>query len=551
MKRLASALSFIFAIALRLSAQSPIDITWSGTNASVNIPADVEGVTATINGADVSITSTTTTTEYTYRLSGSTDDGSLVLYGDYKLTLQLDGLQLTNAHGGAAIDVECGKRTAVVLKKGTRNTIADAAKGSQKAALYFKGHPEFEGHGTLNITGRLKHAICAKEYIELKASTGIINVLGAVSDGIHCGKGKIDNEHNFFLMKGGNVNIMNVGGDGIDSDDYGNIKIEGGNISINVPDGATGLKADSLLNISGGVANIAVKGNDSEALRSRYKTFISGGRIDIIVSGNGSKGIKGKCYTEASTVLNGGSVNVSGGETTIRVIGGNFVDATGDVNKCMGMSVDADYQQSGGILSITALGPEAYTYNVKGFENRDGGTLTTISTPWTLNPTDYQYDMSAYVVVKKSGTAYTDYTDKAVGAFVGTQCVGYAVFPKNAGYGIMRIYSNSNTSNDEIKFRLSENGSEYKLTPAQTVNYSAQTAVGTPDNPLVLTSGSYQLGDVNHDKIVDYLDVECLACHIVGKKASTTYNSAQADVDGDGQVTTADIARTIKIILGK
>lgn len=547
MRKLSTA--FLLLFALGLSAQSPIDIKWNGTAATVNIPPDITGVTATIEGANVSITSTNTDTEYTYRLSGNSSDGSLTLYGDYKLTLQLAGLSLTNAHGGAAIDVECGKRIAVELVKGTRNTLADADKGSQKAALYFKGHAEFEDHGTLNVTGRLKHAICAKEYIELKASTGTINVLGAVSDGIHCGKGKVNNEHNYFLMRGGNVNILNVSGDGIDSDDYGTVSIEGGSISINTTDEATALKADSLLNISGGKVNISVTGDDSEGLRSRYRTTISGGHTDIIVTGNGSKAIKGKRYEEEATVLDGGYVDISGGEVNIHVLGGNLKDpATGDISKCMGISIDADYRQTGGTVNITVLGPETYTYNVKGNESRDGGTLNAVSTPWALNPAELQYDMSVYIVVKKSGTAYTDYTGKAVGAFIGTQCVGYAVFPEGTGYGIMRLYSDKAIGNETMSFRLNDNGAEYKLSTSQTVTFTAQAAIGTPEAPIVLNCSAYELGDVNHDKAVDNLDVECLACKLVGKTHTTTFNSAQADVDGDGIITIADLTRIVRII---
>ena len=550
MRRLISITLAWMALAVAAPAQSTIEVKWNGSNATVNIPTGITDVKATIEGANVSITSTTSTTEYTYRLSGTTTDGSLTLYGDHKLTLQLAGLSLTNAHGGAAIDVECGKRIAVVLTKDTRNTLADAAKGSQKAALYFKGHVEFEDHGVLNVTGRLKHAICAKEYMELKASTGTINVLGAASDGIHCGKGKANNEHNYFQMKGGNVNIMNVEGDGIDSDDYGTISIEGGSLSINVADGATGLKADSLLTVRGGTANIAVKGDDSEGLRSRYRTTISGGRIDIAVSGNGSKGIKGKRYTEDATVLDGGDVTISGGEVNIHVLGGNLKDPdTDDVSKCMGLSVDADYRQTGGTVNITALGPNTYTYTVKGDENRDGGTLNAVSTPWTLNPADYQYDMSAYVAVRKSGTMLTDYTGKAIGAFVGTQCVGYAVFPENADYGIMRIYSNNSIGTDAIKFRLCDNDSEYNLTPSQTVKFATQTVSGTPDSPIEMDSAPFQLGDINRDKKVDDTDYENLACKLVGKKTPDTFNTSYADIDGDGKVTIADLTRLVRIFL--
>jgi hypothetical protein len=473
---------------INANAQSDISINFSGSSATVDIPADITDVSAYVNGANVAITSTTTTTEYTYRITGSSDDGSLVINGDYKLKIELAGINLTNAHGGAAIDIECGKRIAVELAKGTTNTLKDAM-GSQKAAFYFKGHPEFEGEGTLNVTGNAKHAISSKEYMELKTSTGTINILGAVSDGLHCGRGKINNEHNYFLMKGGVVNIANVGSDGIDSDDYGCIRIEDGTLSINVGDESTALKADSIINIRGGNINIAVNGYDSEAIRSRYATHIEDGNINVLITGNGSKGIKGKCYTSGSTVLNGGNVYVSGGNTDIKVLGGDFTDPNGEIKKCMGMSIDADFTQTGGNINIYTFGEEAYTYNIKGTENITSGTITEHVIPWRINTAEYQYDMSAYVeVLDESGTEVTAYSNIAVGAFTGTECIGYAEFISE-GYGIMRIYSNSTTTESGITFKMHDRttGKEYTLTPSESVSFSPSACYGTPDTPLRLT----------------------------------------------------------------
>jgi len=540
-------LSLSLTFSLSLNAQSTIDVKWNGSNATVTIPTGITDVKATVEGANVSLTSTTTSAEYTYRLSGASSDGSFTLYGDYKLTLLFDGLQLTNSHGGAAVDIECGKRIAVELVAGTVNTLADKS-GKQKGALYFSGHPEFEGGGTLNVTGRVKHAICAKEYIALKPSTGIINILGAVSDGIHCGKGKANNENNYFLMRGGNVSIMNVEGDGIDSDDYGTINIEGGGISINVPDGATGLKADSTAIVSGGMVNIAVGGTDSEGIRSRYKTVISGGHTDIVVTGNGSKGIKSKCYTEESTVLNGGYVTVSGGQTNIQVLGGNLRDAvSGDTSKCMALSIDADYRQTGGSITITALGPETYTYSVKGTESRTGGSLDVVHTPWSLTPSEYQYDMSVCIAVRRNSMNLTDFTDIAVGAFIGSRCVGYARFPSEVNYGIMRIYGTEADIGSTIKFHLYDygNGNEYPITTV-TTTFAAQASIGTPTSPKTLACSAYQFGDVNKNNELDYQDINLIVQHIIGKGNVTT---ALADLDNDGSITVADIAKVIDRIL--
>jgi hypothetical protein len=193
----------------------------------VTIPTSFSGVTCTSgNSSHVVINSTNTSQEFPYYLEGSSSNGSLTINGEYKLSVILGGVNLTSGKG-AAIDIECGKRIDFILPEGTTNTLSDYAGGTQKAALYTKGHAEFKGAGTLNVTGNVKHAIAAKEYIELKGSLGTINVLGAKSDGIHCGKGEKGNtEDNIFRMNGGTVNISNCGSDCIDSDDYGNVKIE-------------------------------------------------------------------------------------------------------------------------------------------------------------------------------------------------------------------------------------------------------------------------------------------------------------------------------------
>ncbi len=375
--------TFLLAYAANTNAQGVVDIVFNGSKATYSIPDSVKGVTVGVNGAKVTVLSTTTTKEYTYRLSGSSDNGSFTLNGQYKLKLQLDGLTLTNAKSGAAIDIECGKRIDVVLTDGTVNTLCDSKNGDQKAAFYIKGHAEFKGGGTLNVTGNLKHAIAVKEYIEMKSTLGNINILGAVGDGINCGNGEKGDGNNYFLMRGGKVTIANVGSDGIDTDDYGVVRIENGTLDIAIGDDATGMKADSTVNISGGTININVDGQDSKAIRANLAVNIFGGKTKLVVVGDGSKGIKANKETaKGSTVANGGYVNVCGGETVIDVTGGNLVTTTAgvaDTTKCMGMSVDADFIMTNGTLSITARGDEARTYNVKGTETLMGGTLKTVN----------------------------------------------------------------------------------------------------------------------------------------------------------------------------
>ncbi|MBO4720612.1 MAG: carbohydrate-binding domain-containing protein [Prevotella sp.] len=551
MKKITSIAILLMLVMTRMPAQDVIVIEYNGSTATVTVPDNIPDVIPVVNGTNVTIISNTTQKEYTYQVKGASTDGSLIINGSYKLTLQLAGVTLTNAHGGAVIDVECGKRIAVELADGTVNTLSDAAMGSQKAAFYIDGHAEFKGGGTLNVYGKLKHAIRAKEYVELKGSTGTINVLGAVSDGIHCGKGKVNNENNYFLMKGGIVNVFNVGGDGIDSDDYGVIRIEGGTLSLNIKDG-DGLKADSTVTINGGKINISVKGEDCKGIRANYAVNIAGGKTNIIVEGDGSKGIKAKRYESGSTVLNGGELNISGGEISVQCNGKNLYTES-DITKCVAVSVDTDLKQTAGDVYIIVF-DEALAYTLggetyQGSETHTGGTFNIRQVPWQVKTKDCQYDMTAYVVVSNNDERLTNYDAVSIGAFIGDECVGYGIFDEE-DYGVIRIKGNDDALAQSVTFKLYSfsDQSEYNLTPNETVTFQENASMGEPSNPIVLNYKMKLNGDANDDGEVNAEDIVAITNYIAGKDGDVTEENA--DVNGDGVVNIADIIAVTHIILG-
>lgn len=541
---------FLSALTALSFAQGTVEVRFNGNSATVGIAPDVAGVTYSIEGANVMLVSTTTSTEYTYIVSGSTSDGSLTITGSYKLTLRLNGTDITNAHGGAAIDVECGKRIAVVLAAGTVNTLCDSPNGSQKAALYFKGHPEFEGGGTLRVRGLAKHAICAKEYMELKASTGYITVLGAVSDGIHCGKGQNSAENNYFLMNGGTVDISGVGTDGIDADDYGAIRVMGGALSVNVGSDATALKADSVVEIGRGLVNLSVRGDGSEAIRARYAVNVSGGTLGAFVVGDGSKGIRSKRYTEGSTVLNGGFVNISGGTVEIYVSGTTMTDELGETSTCAAISADADLLMTGGTVDIVAMGSQTEGCKVSGTDQRNGGVMDIVRTPWQMDIFAFENDMTVYAVVERGGERLSDLTNMAVGAFSNGECVGYGVFDDN-GLGIMRVRSNT-TEADAVDFRIYDyyTGVEYEAAADREVTFSPMACWGTPADPVVLGYGSWLRGDVNLDGEVSLLDVMLTVDYMLGKD-SEEFHFYIADLNNDNNISLIDLMILVDIILKK
>lgn len=331
-------------------------VTYSGGTASVVNPFLLEGVTATVAAADVTVNNSNEHTEYTFTLSGETTDGSFLYNGTYKATFVLDGVHLTSTKG-AAIDIECGKRIAMELTKGTVNTLSDCPGGSQKAALYCKGHLEIDKAGTLRVTGHTKHAISAKEYIQLKKSEGVIDIAGAVGDGIHCGQ--------YFLSNGYTVSIRNIGGDGIQAElgnddpyeeDYpdGSVTIQGGTYDIEVTaTGASGIKADTDMTINSSKMPVGITilttGDDSRGLDANGNVAVSdeGTQLDITTEGAASKGVK------VGNSEHIGTFTLGAGAAVTAHISGTMVLDEADASYCAAVKT-GHYVGNGGVLHVTA-----------------------------------------------------------------------------------------------------------------------------------------------------------------------------------------------------
>lgn len=349
-----------------------VNIVWKESTASVTVDPSITGVSYKINGGHVTITSTTTTNEILYVLSGSSANGSFYLDGKYKLRMHLNGVSLTNPDS-AAVNIHCGKRIEVKLMKNTENVFVDSKGGTQDAAFLIKGHLEIKGKGTLTVTGNTKHALQSKEYLKLKTSTGTINILGAVKDGIHCGEGdKADPEQCQFTMNGGTVNIKNCGSDCIDADDYGSMFINGGTITMDVSqtDG-NGLACDSIIYMTGGTVEANVTGAVCNGIRFYYDAYLTGGKIIANVSGDGSKGIKANRTTATTaTVRSGGNVHFQGTDVEMTLSGGTY---TTDKSECMGIRAERTLYQTDGNISIKAENSAAIPISVR-TDSWTGGT---------------------------------------------------------------------------------------------------------------------------------------------------------------------------------
>lgn len=177
-----------------------VQVAYTNEGAWVTVSADIApylDIQTTGNHIRI-IAAPTLNKEVSYTLTGNANEGSFYMDGEYKAKLTLSNLQLTNP-AGAAIDIANGKRIDVILPNGTESTLADGTGGTHKACLFINGHAEFKGAGTLNLTGNTKHAYASDEYTCFKSSFGTLNILSAVSDGLHI--------EQYLEMSGGNITI--------------------------------------------------------------------------------------------------------------------------------------------------------------------------------------------------------------------------------------------------------------------------------------------------------------------------------------------------------
>ena len=409
--------------------EATVKVNYDGNTATVRVSGDVAPfITASVKGAHVVVlASNDLTQEVTYTLSGASEDGSFYMDGELKATFELNGLSLTNPDS-AAINIQCGKRLKFKLADGTTNYLADGLRtendgsDAHKAAVYFQGHSEWSGGGTITIQGNVKHAVSGHEYVEFGKKLGTVIINTAKGDGIHANE--------YFEMKGGKVTI-NSSGDGIDlaldpestEEQNGQIIISGGTLEIaSTGDASKGMKCDGNMLISGGTINISTTGaavfeedeNDlsSSACAKPDGTFtMTGGTVTLTSTGDGGKGLNAD-----------GTVTISGGELTIVTTGDVYEYGELD-SKPHAVKSDGNIILEGGTVLSCASAESGNAFKTDAYVLTNGATLMGIGNKKTTPDAT-------------STCAFKNYSNIKV---VGGEAVSY----DGVSFTIPSIYSNS------------------------------------------------------------------------------------------------------------
>ncbi|MDR1723141.1 MAG: carbohydrate-binding domain-containing protein [Tannerella sp.] len=323
-----------------------VSIHYEDNQATVTNPYAEKGVTITADGAHVTV-STSVSEAIEYIVSGSTANGSLKIQNNASLAntlkLTLNSVVIRSASKLPPVQITKNEGVTIVELKGV-NVLADNASNEENATLISKsGSLQFDGYGSLSISGLAKHAIASSKK-NISVISGEITVTEAASDGFHAENG--------FEITGGSLEITAMG-DGIDAGS-GAAVIRGGNIQIASNEADTkGIKGDAGVTVGGGVIAMTVTGAQSKGISSKADVTITGGSIDITTSGATVLNAVGSGFdpSYSTAIKSDANITVSAGTIDIKSLK--------SANGGKGISADGDISIQGGDIIITTAGDGA------------------------------------------------------------------------------------------------------------------------------------------------------------------------------------------------
>jgi len=289
----------------------------------------------------------TITAAGTYVLTGTLEDGSIVVDADKedKVQLVLDGVTI-NSDNFAAIYVKQADKVFVTLAGDSSNTLSNGGTFTQiddnnvDAVIFSKDDLTLNGSGTLRISSPGGHGIVGKDEVTITGGTYEI----AASSHAISGKDSIAVSGGSFLLGAGKDGLHS---ENDDDETLGNIFITGGDFDIRVYD--DGIHANSLLQIDGG--SIAITA--AEGLEATY-IQINDGEINIQATDDGINAARKSGAYVPTAEFNGGTITI--------VMGSGDTDA---------VDSNGDIIVNGGTINVT--GSSSFDYD--GTAQFNGGTI--------------------------------------------------------------------------------------------------------------------------------------------------------------------------------
>lgn len=319
-------------------------ITLNGNSAT----ADTDAVK--INGSKITITD-----QGIYVISGTLNDGMIIIDADEsdKLQLVFDAASITSKTG-AALYVLNADKVFVTLNGQTKNTLSNGGSFTQiddnniDAAVFSKQDLTFNGSGSLTVSSPAGHGITCKDDLVIYGGTYTINCASHgldVNDSIRCDKANI---------------TIDAGKDGLHAEndenaELGYIYIASGTFNIEAE--GDGISAAYYAQFENGTFNVTTGGgadNGTKQTSDGWGGFMGGRDSNKNATQEDSTSIKG-IKAASSILINKGSFTLNCADDgihsndSITVNGGNFNIATGDD----GVHADGTLTVNNGSFNIT------------------------------------------------------------------------------------------------------------------------------------------------------------------------------------------------------
>ena len=314
---------------------------------SVLIQLNGTSATANSNSVKISGTTITITEEATYIISGTLDDGMIIVNAPdtAKLQIVLNGVDITSKTSAPLYILEADK-VFLTLADGTENTLSNGGtftaidENNIDAAIFSKQDLTLNGSGILTVTSPAGHGIVCKDdlvitggiYAVNSASHGLdandsVRITGETQlmidsgkDGIHC-ENTDDVNLGFIYIANGSMNIE-AEGDGIAAGTY--VQMEDGSFDLLIGGGSVNGSKESSEYFGG-----FMDGSGHGGMRP------GGSHSTTTATDENSTSMKG-IKAANSILINGGSFNIDSADDSIHsdvsvtINGGIFEIASGD-----------------------------------------------------------------------------------------------------------------------------------------------------------------------------------------------------------------------------
>lgn len=314
---------------------------------SVLIQLNGTSAAASSNSVKISGTTVTITEEATYIISGTLDDGMIIVNAPdtAKLQIVLNGVDITSKTSAPLYILEADK-VFLTLADGTENTLSNGGtftaidENNIDASIFSKQDLTLNGSGSLTVISPAGHGIVCKDDLVLTSGTYIVN---SASHGL---------DANDSVRITGETNLtIDAGKDGIHSENtddasLGFIYISNGTLNIEAE--GDGIAAGAYVQIENGIFDLLVGGgsvNGSSASSGNYGGFMGGGghggmrpggsQSTTTTTDDSSTSMKG-IKAANSLLISGGTFHIDSADDSVHsdvsatINGGTFEIASGD-----------------------------------------------------------------------------------------------------------------------------------------------------------------------------------------------------------------------------